>query len=531
MVKRFILSITGCLIFGFLTCQTEDFFTSEHKILRTLQLLRSSYVDSVDIDKVVEHGIKMMLEHLDPHSVYMTAEEVRRANEPLLGSFEGIGIQYHIIRDTVNVISTISGGPSEVVGIMAGDKIVEIDGESFVGSIVTNTNVFSKLRGKKGTKVTVGVIRTHTENIITFEIIRDKIPINSVDAAFMLDEKTGFIKLNRFSGTTISEFNDAVDKLKKSNMQNLIIDLRNNSGGFLKSAIDFTDHFFDIGKLIVYTEGLNTRNEKYFSTSAGAFKNGKLVILIDQGSASACEIVSGAVQDWDRGVLVGRRTYGKGLVQKPFNFPDTSAIRLTIARYYTPSGRCIQKPYDDDKKKYLKELNDRLEKGELVNIDSVVFPDTLLYFTAAGRKVYGGGGIMPDIFVPIDTNRLNDYYAELLRKNIFNQFVVDYLNKNRKNLLKQYPSVDDFKKTFISQADSFVDEIIEYATAQGIEQTEISEKSHEFIGYVIIALIARNLYDTQAYFAIMIDIDIELNKALEILTSGEYENILSQKMQ
>ncbi len=529
MKKIFLICLFSLGLLCFVSAQNGSSFTPEQKFLRTMQLLKNSYVDSVNIDKIVEYGIKMMLEHLDPHSVYMTPEEVVRANEPLQGNFEGIGIQFQIIRDTVNVISTISGGPSEEVGIMAGDKIVEIDGSPFVGSVVTNTSVAEKLRGKKGSKVIVGIIRPSSNKIIPFEIIRDKIPIYSIDASFMLDERTGYIKINRFSNTTMEEFVTAMNKLNQSNMQDLILDLRNNSGGIMKAAIDLSDQFLEQDKLIVYTKGINMSIEKYMSTSQGMFKTGRLVLLIDQGSASASEIVSGAIQDWDRGVIIGRRSYGKGLVQKPFNYPDGSAIRLTISRYYTPSGRCIQKPYDDDKKKYMLELNERLESGELVSIDSVKFPDSLMFTTPAGRKVYGGGGIMPDVFVPLDTTRLSNYYVELSRKNIINQFIADYLQKNRKTLKSQYKTIEDFKAGFIPKSSEIVDEVIAYATSQGIEQTEINPETRRFMGYILVGLIGRNLFDQEAYFKIVLDIDEEVARALKILKSDEYNTILKKK--
>ncbi len=528
MKKRLALSLLGGLFVVFLMGQNGNTFTPEQKILRTMQLLRTAYVDSVDMEKVVEFGIKSMLEHLDPHSVYMDAEEVKRANEPLQGSFEGIGIQFQIVRDTVHVISTISGGPSEEVGVMAGDKLVEIDGEEFVGSVVTNSSVAEKLRGPKGTKVIIGVLRPPSQKIMTFEIIRDKIPIYSIDASYMVTETIGYIKINRFSSTTMDEFNEAMNKLNALNMKDLIIDLRNNSGGFLRTSIDLSDQFFDRDKLIVYTEGENMRGDKYYSTQKGSYKTGRLVVLIDQGSASASEIVAGAIQDWDRGVVIGRRSYGKGLVQKPFEYPDGSAVRLTTARYYTPTGRCIQKPYDDDKKKYMMELNERLESGELVNIDSLAFPDSLMYTTPAGRKVYGGGGIMPDIFIPLDTTRLSDYYVDIARKNIINQFMADYMQKNRKLLEKQYNNVQDFKTAYIPLRNQLVEEVMDYAELQEIERQEISDETRDFMGYMLVALIARNLYEQQSYFEVIVDIDEEIKKAVEILNNGEYERILKQ---
>jgi carboxyl-terminal processing protease len=526
MKKVIFFSITALLLNICVFAQRETSFTPDQKFLRTLNLLKTAYVDSVNIDKVVEYGIKMMLEHLDPHSVYMTPDEVKRANEPLQGNFEGIGIQFQVIRDTVNVISTISGGPSEEAGILAGDKIVEIDGEAFVGSVVTNTSVADKLRGKKGSKVIVGIIRPPLEKILPFEIIRDKIPLYSIDASFMLDDSTGYIKINRFSSTTMDEFDAAIKKLKQQNVKDLILDLRNNSGGLLKTSIDLSDQFIEKDRLIVYTEGLNMSSEKYFSTSKGEFINGRLIVLIDQGSASASEIVSGAIQDWDRGVIVGRRSYGKGLVQKPFNYPDGSAVRLTTARYYTPTGRCIQKPYDDDKKKYMKELNDRLESGEMVSMESLSFPDSLMFSTPAGRKVYGGGGIMPDVFVPLDTTRLSDYYVELSRKNIINQFIADYMQKNRRDLKKDFPDIEAFKAAFLPKAGQLVNEVIAYATEQGIEPAEINSETRNFMGYILIGVIARNLFDQEAYFRIVIDIDQEIKRAMQVLNSEEYDSIL-----
>jgi carboxyl-terminal processing protease len=515
--------------FSVLYSQSDKTFTPEQKFLRTMQLLRTAYVDSVDLEYIVEIGIVSMLEHLDPHSVYMTADEVKKSNEPLQGNFEGIGIQFQIIRDTVNVIATISGGPSEEVGLMAGDKIVTIDGEHFVGEMVTNTSVSDRLRGKKGTKVVVGIVRPPSDKIITFDIIRDKIPIYSVDASFMIDDRIGYIKINRFSNTTIDEFEKAMDELNTQDVQDLIVDLRNNSGGYLKTAIDLVDQFFDRDKLIVYTQGVNLTGDKYYSTSNGKFKYGRVIIIIDEGSASASEILAGAIQDWDRGVVIGRRSYGKGLVQKPFTYPDGSAVRLTTARYYTPTGRCIQKPYDDDKKKYLTELNERLENGELVSMDSISFPDSLMYTTPAGRKVYGGGGVMPDIFVPIDTTRLSDYYVEIARKNMFNIFIADFMQENRKALQEQFKNVSNFKDVWIPKSDELVNEMIEYASEQGIEFTEISDETREFMGYILVAQVARNLFEQEAYYQVVMDIDDEIQEALRILNSDEYNKILKIK--
>ena len=390
---------------------------NQQKFGRLLRLIDSYYVDSTNIDELTEKAIVNVLSELDPHSVYMSKDEVEKMNEPLVGNFEGIGISFNIFKDTLLVTTTISGGPSEKVGLLAGDRIVEVDNKNIAGIGLKNSDVFKLLRGDKGTTVNLKVFRKNYPELLDFTIVRDKIPIYSLDASFMLNDNTGLIKLNNFSATTTEEFVTAIKDLKKQKMQNLILDLRGNGGGYLNKAIEISEQFLKNQDLVVFTSGLNEPRKDYLASTAGEFKDGKLVVLVDENSASASEIVAGAIQDWDRGIILGRRSFGKGLVQKPYYLTDGSMVRLTIAHYYTPSGRCIQKPYDEGIKEYRKDYEKRLTSGEMYNADSIVFSDSLKYKTLLnGRTVYGGGGIMPDIFVPVDTS-LHYIYGNRLRRN------------------------------------------------------------------------------------------------------------------
>ena len=426
----------------------ETFNQQVQKINYLLQLVRTYYVDTVNFGKLVEKGTVEMLKELDPHSVYIPKEEVTKTNEPLQGNFEGIGVQFQIIKDTLVVVSPIKGGPSEKVGILAGDKIIQIDDSLAVGKICTNAWVFGKLRGKKGTKVVVQVKRGNNPDLYTFTIIRDKIPIHSIETYFMIDKENGYIKLERFSQTSTQEFITALRELKMLGMKNLLLDLRDNTGGYLNVAVELVNEFLPANKLVVYTCNHTNRKVEHTTSKSGLFEEGKLVVLINEHSASASEIVSGALQDWDRAIIVGRRSYGKGLVQNQLPLPDESLIRLTVSRYYIPSGRCIQKPYEGVED-YSRDLVKRYNSGELTHADSVHFPDSLKYQTlVAKRTVYGGGGIMPDVFIPIDTVRISDYYWKLHRNNIFNQFVLNYLEKNRESVLKEYPTFEYFNANF-----------------------------------------------------------------------------------
>ncbi len=496
------------------------------KFLRALRIVNFAYVDPVDDGKLVEDAIRGMLRELDPHSVYLSADELREANEPLLGSFDGIGVQFNIINDTIVVVSPVPGGPSEKVGILPGDKIVTIDGERSTGSNVTNNFVMQRLRGERGTRVDVGIHRRGVSQILDFTITRDQIPINSLDAAFMATPQIGYIKLNRFSRTTMREFRDALRDLMAQGAIHLILDLNYNSGGFLDVAIDLADQFLERNRIIVYTEGNASPKQEFKSTNAGNFKTGKLVVLINEGSASASEIVAGAVQDWDRGLLVGRRSFGKGLVQRPFELPDGSAIRLTTARYHTPTGRSIQKPYEEGTESYYLDLSERLRSGELVSAENIKFPDSLRYFTKLNnREVYGGGGIMPDFFIPIDTNRVSSYYSKLLRSGAINTFSIEYANENREHLLRTYSNVENYLANF-SVNDNLLERLYYHASSQGIERDddEIGVRD-EFMENQLKALIARSLWDFSAFVQVRMQSDEAYLRALEIIQDDTFDKL------
>src|SRR5690554_5200068 len=447
---------------------------NQSKFGRLLRLIDGYYVDTADVDKLTEKAIVNLLSELDPHSVYISKEEVDKMNEPLQGNFEGIGISFNIFKDTLLVTSIIPGGPSEKVGIRAGDRIVEVDGKTIAGTGITNTDVFELLRGEKGTTVDLKVHRRSNKELLDFSIVRDKIPIYSLDASYMLDDETGLIKLNKFSATTTDEFTEAIKELRSKNMKNLILDLRGNGGGYLKTAIEISDQFLDNNKLIVYTNGNNDPKREYKSTSSGSFKDGNLVVLVDESSASASEIVSGAVQDWDRGLIIGRRSFGKGLVQKPYFLTDGSMVRLTTAHYYTPSGRAIQKPYTNGVEEYRREYLERFNSGQLFSADSIIFPDSLKHKTLVnGRDVYAGGGVMPDIFVPMDTSSHYKYYNRLRRTNIVYNFILDYVDDNRQYLKKEFPNFNTFNNNF-EVTTQMIEEIVSQGETEGIARNEES---------------------------------------------------------
>jgi carboxyl-terminal processing protease len=499
------------------------------KMARALQVVRLTYVEPVDEEKLVEDAIRGMLRELDPHSVYLSAEELRQANEPLQGSFEGIGVQFNIINDTIVVVSPVPGGPSEKVGIMPGDKIVSIDNESSTGSQVTNQFVMDRLRGQRGSQVAVGVYRRGSRDILDFTITRDRIPINSIDAAFMAAPGIGYIKVNRFARTTMREFREAMEKLAKEGMEHLVLDLNYNSGGFLDVAIDLADQFLDRDQLIVYTEGNSAPTQLRNSTSRGAFKKGKLVVLINEGSASASEILAGAIQDWDRGLIVGRRSFGKGLVQQPFNLPDGSAIRLTTARYHTPTGRSIQKPYDEGNDKYFEDLTQRLRMGELVNPESITFPDSLKYYTKINKRVvYGGGGIMPDVFIPIDTTRVSNFYSRLVRRGVINTFGIEFTNDRRLELAQQYPDENAFVRNFVV-TDTLVKDLFDFAEKQGVTPDEEDlGNTMPYLKIQLKGLIARNLFDFSAYIQVASEMDDAYQKAIKLIQSDIFDEMKIQ---
>lgn len=489
-----------------------------------LQYINYAYVDTTNENELVEKAIVAVLKDLDPHSVYIPKKELKKMNEPLVGNFDGIGIQFNILRDTLLVVSPISGGPSEKVGLRAGDKIIEVDDEGIAGIGLQNSDVQKKLRGKKGTKVKVGVKRKDVKEKLDFTITRDAIPILSVDASYMVTKDIGYIKINRFAQNTVKEYQEGFQKLKEQNMQHLILDLRGNGGGYLKTAIELADEFLDEKKLIVYTKGVKSPEQKYFTGEKGGFEKGKLVVLIDEGSASASEIVSGAIQDYDRGLIIGRRSFGKGLVQKPFSLTDGSAIRLTVARYYTPAGRCIQKAYNEGKDAYYKEIRDRFSNGELVNKDSISLPDSLKFETInSQRTVYGGGGIMPDLFVAIDTSMGSKYFGKINRKGLMNEFTLTYMDSYREKLKKEYPTIADFKANYNTEKE-ILDEFIAYADKNGVKKNEKQiEISKKLITKRLKATLARNLWNTSAYFEIISDIDNTLQRAIEEINSDTFK--------
>lgn len=504
---------------------------SMQKLLNAQYAISNFYVDTVNNDKLVEEAIKGMLESLDPHSTYTDAKETKELEEPLQGEFSGIGIQFNMKQDTLYVIQTIVGGPSEKVGIMAGDRIVTVNDTTIAGKKMKNTDIMKRLRGKKGTKVTVQVKRGSNPELITFRITRDNIPLYSVDAAYMIDAKTGYILISRFGAKTHEEMMDAIKKLEKQGMKQLIIDLGNNGGGYLNAAIDMCNEFLQRRQLIVYTEGNSSPRQEATADGFGNYKDLKMVVLVDQFSASASEIFSGAMQDWDRAVVVGRRSYGKGLVQRPFRFDDGSMMRLTVARYYTPSGRCIQKPYTKgDKKHYEEDLIDRSKEGEYFHLDSIHFNDSLSYKTLKnGRTIYGGGGIMPDVFVPLDTTENSKYYRDLLAKGIINQYAVDYVDKHRAQIKKDYKDVYDFDKRF-SLTDADMKNFIAMGEKDSVKYNEKDYKTSERLFKTVLkGLVARDVFaDPGAYTIIINHRNNDVQEALRVINDDKLYNSLLQ---
>ena len=512
--------------------KAQDVQGNTMKFGRLLRLVDSYYVDSTKVDDLTEKAIVEVLRNLDPHSVYISKAEVEKMNEPLQGNFEGVGISFNVFRDTLMVVTTVPGGPSEKVGLRAGDRIVSVDAKNIASIGLKNTDVYDLLRGKKGTKVEMKVKRKGEINLLDFTVIRDKIPINSLDASYMLNNSTGYIKLNKFSATTGSEFLEAIQALKaNSKLNSLVLDLRGNGGGYLNAAIELADQFLTASKLVVYTEGLHAEKKEYNATPLGELELGKLIVLIDEGSASASEIVAGAIQDWDRGVLIGRRSFGKGLVQQPFPLTDGSMIRLTTAHYYTPSGRCIQKPYTKGVDEYQKDYIKRIENGELFSKDSVTENKAEKYLTKVNnRAVYGGGGVMPDLFIPLDTSKYYAYYNNLLRKNVVYTGVLDIMDDNRENFKQKYPDFKTFTQKF-EVSDEMIEKILATAEKEGIKRDEKSiEFARPLMKRQMKGLIARDLFSMSYYFQIMNAEDETINKAVEVMTQkGAYEKILSGK--
>lgn len=557
------------------SAQVEDTSMNANftRVQQISHFIAENYVETPDYMRITERAVSAMLSELDPHSTYIAAKDVERTNEGLQANFEGVGISFQIVNDTISVTDVISGGPCEKVGVQIGDKLLKVDDTVATYKGVNNNFVFRHLRGPRGTEVILTLKREGVPSPLVFHVIRDKIPIHSVDTYFMLDNEVGYIRLSRFARTSHNEVRSAIKELKNKGMKRLIFDLRGNSGGYLDIAFGIANEFLTSNKLIVYTEGQKSPRRDYRSIRGGSFTEGPLVVLIDEYSASASEIVSGAVQDWDRGTLVGRRTFGKGLVQRMFEFYDGAQVRLTTARYYTPSGRCIQKPYDEGIDAYHQDLRNRYEHNEFVNADSVNYPDSLKYYTSKGRVVYGGGGIMPDVFVPIDTIRLSDYYLSLRSAGVLNTFALSWADQHRSDpnfatfdkFLVNFDSVavvqsfihfaatknvsrSDVKGEWVASwmneiarravadttrtihADSyeeymqrlltdpaFVEQLNQKAQAEDRRSALINAHSDIYMGYMIKALIARNLYGTEYYYRIMKEEDEGLKQALKTI--------------
>ena len=525
MKKIKVYALLVCLL-ATSAVQAQSFGSAAMRKLQMAEFAISNfYVDKVDEDKMVEEAIIKMLAQLDPHSTYSDAEEVKKMNEPLQGNFEGIGVQFQMIEDTLLVVQPVSNGPSEKVGILAGDRIIAVNDSAIAGVKMSTEDIMKRLRGPKGSKVNLTIVRRGVQDPLVFTVKRDKIPILSLDASYMIQPKIGYIRVNRFGATTAEEFKKAMKGLQQQGMKDLILDLQGNGGGYLNAAIDLANEFLGQKELIVYTEGRTAQRSEFFAKGNGEFRDGRLIVLVDEYTASASEIVSGAVQDWDRGIIVGRRSFGKGLVQRPIDLPDGSMIRLTIARYYTPAGRCIQKPYDSSTD-YNKDLID-FNHGELMNADSIHFPDSLKVQTKKlKRTVYGGGGIMPDYFVPIDTTLYTDYHRKLVGKGVIIKFTMKFIEDHRKELADKYKKFDSFNEKFVI-ADDMLATLREMGEKEGVKFNEEQyQKALPLIKTQLKALIARDLWDMNEYFRVMNTTNESVQKALEILRSGEYQKKL-----
>ena len=518
-MKRLLIATFGLLMTLSSVAQGHQ---QEHlrKLAIAEMAVKSQYVDSVDERKLVEDAIRGMLEKLDPHSTYSTPKEVKQMNEPLNGSFEGIGVQFNMMEDTLVVIQTITKGPSEKAGIIAGDRIVGVNDTAIAGVKMSREDIMRRLRGPKGTVAHLKVVRMGIRDTLRFDVVRDKIPVKSIDAAYMVRPGIGLIRIGNFGATTYNEFLEAMAKLQAKGMTDLVLDLQGNGGGYLQAAADIAQEFLKSGELIVYTSGRSAPRREFRANSNGIFQEGRVVVLVDEYTASAAEIVTGAIQDQDRGQVVGRRTFGKGLVQRPIDLPDGSMIRLTIAHYYTPSGRCIQKPYEKGKKKdYAMDVVNRLKHGELTNKDSIHFADSLKFYTLnEHRVVYGGGGIMPDYFIPLDTTRYTKLHRELAAKNAIVSQNLRYMDQNRKKLLKSYPTFSTFKERFeVPQA--LIDKVMKEGEKQKVKPKDDDEltRTLPMLKLQLKALIARDLWDMSEYYDIMNEESEIVKKALQLL--------------
>ncbi len=554
MIKGIKVFTTVLLAFCFTASFSQKRYEQTDKYTEVINLLNNYYTDTVNDEKLTEDAITKVLEDLDPHSSYVASKDVKKTEEPLVANFEGIGITFQILKDTVMVLEVIPSGPSEKVGLLAGDKIVKVNDTSIAGVKIENEGVIKRLRGPKGTKVNVSIMRKSERNLIDFTITRDKIPIFSITATYMAAPGIGYMRLERFSASTVQEFLQGVDKLRSQGMKDLIFDLQGNVGGYLYSAVDLCNQFVRDTQLIVYTKGNHSPYFPYNANNHGIFKEGKIVLMVDEGSASAAEILSGCIQDNDRGLIVGRRTFGKGLVQKPFTLGDGSVVRITTAHYYTPSGRCIQKPYDKGSKEYRDDYKERFESGELFGKDTFKFNDSLRYHTLNGRSVYGGGGVLPDFFVPYDTSGNSPMFNLLVRKGLESKFCLEYVDRNRNMLNHTYVNADSFFNNF--QVDDNI--LAEYFAAAvkdsilklmpGAQPKTVNDyftsiqndttfnferdykKSDKIFKARLKATIGRNLYDTGMWFRVINStVNNVYAKAMEVITNDKLFDVLKPK--
>jgi carboxyl-terminal processing protease len=498
----------------------NDLKSAIYKLQEIITYINRDYVDSVNTNELVEFGIEKMLGKLDPHSSYIPAKDAKLAKSQLEGEFDGIGIEFGILRDTIYVVSPLTGGPSEKIGLLPGDQIIKVDGETVAGIGVTNRDVFDLLRGPKGSTVEIAIKRKHQGELLDFSITRDKIPQYSVNASYMIDDETGYIKITRFAANTHEEFRKALQDLKEEGMKKLVLDLQGNPGGYMGAAINIADEILSDNALIVSQEGkLKRYSQKAFAVRPGSFEDGSVIVLVNEGSASASEIVAGALQDNDRGLIVGRRSFGKGLVQMPIDLSDGAELRLTIARYFTPSGRSIQKPYGEDEDEYSLDYLKRLEHGEFFSADSISFDDSLKYETVKGRTVYGGGGIMPDYFVPLDTSMTSAYVNRLFGSESWREYILDYLDKNKKKFDSM--TFEDYYRNF-EVSDAMLDDLIKVGEKYKVKFNEKDfSKSKSYLKTLIKANMARNLYDDNAFYKVINDINEIYQQAIKLFDEAE----------
>jgi carboxyl-terminal processing protease len=498
----------------------NDLRAALYKMQEIMTYINRDYVDSVNTNDLVEYGITKMLENLDPHSSYIPARDATLAQSQLDGEFDGIGVEFGIIRDTIYVVAPLTGGPSEALGIQSGDQIINVDGESVAGTGITNRDVFDLLRGPKGSKVVVDIKRKNQPELITYEITRDKIPQYSINASYMVNDEIGYVKITRFAATTYNEFQESITDLKNQGMKKLIIDLQGNPGGYMGAAINIADEILGDRALIVSQEGkVEQYSQKAYAFRPGLFENGSVIVLVNEGSASASEILAGAIQDNDRGLIVGRRSFGKGLVQMPIDLSDGAELRLTIARYFTPSGRSIQKPYGPDYEAYERDWMERFEHGEFFSADSIKFNDSLKYETTKGRIVYGGGGIMPDYFVPLDTTYSSAYVSRLFNSDSSREFILDYTNKNKDKFSDM--SLEKYYRDF-EVSDAMLKDLVAVGEKNKVKfDSKDFNESVDYLKVLVKAHLGRQIYDDDAFYMVINDINEVYQQAIKLFDEAE----------